>query len=75
MPARYLAIDSKVKRWWMTMRTPLCLIPEGNDIYTIVYTAWMKDPRKLNAKTRFNPIGMVKVKLDSVVLEEITNKL
>lgn len=75
MPARYLAIDSKVKRWWMTMRTPLCLIPEGNDIYTIVYTAWMKDPRKSNAKTRFNPIGMVKVKLDSVVLEEITNKL
>ena len=23
------------------MRTPLCLIPEGDNVYTIVYTAWM----------------------------------
>lgn len=22
------------------MRTPLCLIPEGDNVYTIVYTAW-----------------------------------
>ena len=39
------------------MRTPLCLIPEGDNVYTIVYTAW--------DDTRFHPIGMVKVKLKS----------
>lgn len=75
--ARYLAIDSHVNKWWMVMRTPLCLIPEGNNIYTIVYTAWVKDQtsEKPNAKTRFNPIGMVKIKLHTEVLEEISKEL
>lgn len=75
--ARYLAIDSDVNKWWMTMRTPLCLIPEGDNIYTIVYTAWVKDPKsyRANAKTRFNPIGMVQVKLDPEALEEVTSDL
>ena len=75
--ARYLAIDSKVNKWWMVMRTPLCLIPEGENVYTIIYTAWAPDTKssKANAKTRFNPIGMVKVKLDTEVLEELTKEL
>ena len=75
--ARYIAIDSKVKRWWMTMRTPLCLIPEGDNIYTVIYTAWVNDPAGSSptAKTRFNPIGMVKLKLELDALEEITEEL
>lgn len=75
--ARYIAIDSKVNKWWMTMRTPLCLIPEGDEVYTIVYTAWVHDDTSdnPNAKTRFNPVGMVKVKIDNRVLDEIAKRL
>lgn len=75
--ARYLAIDSYINKWWMVMRTPLCLIPEGDDVYTIIYTAWVKDEGNENphAKTRFNPIGMVKVKLDRDVLDKTCNEL
>ncbi|MDR2146333.1 MAG: hypothetical protein LBE91_07740 [Tannerella sp.] len=65
--ARYIPFDTKVKRWWTVMRTPLCLILEGDNIYTIVYTAWVNG--------RFNPVGMVKVQLDTDVLEDITNRL
>ena len=65
--ARYIAIDTKVKKWWTVMRTPLCLIPEGNNVYTIVYTAW--------DDTRFHPIGMVKVKLNPEVLDKLTAEL
>jgi hypothetical protein len=54
--AHYLPIETKVKKWWKIMRTPLCLIPEGNDIYTIVYAA-------IN-ENRFHPMGMVQVKLN-----------
>ena len=65
--ARYIAIDTKVKKWWTVMRTPLCLIPEGDNVYTIVYTAW--------DDTRFHPIGMVKVKLNPEVLDKLTAEL
>jgi hypothetical protein len=63
--ARYLPLHTKVKRWWSTMRTPLCLIPEGDNVYTIVYAAY-NQPNK-----RFHPMGMVKVKMDPKVLEEL----
>ena len=66
--AHYLPIDTKVKKWWHTMRTPLGLIPEGNDIYTIVYAA-------INNNMRFHPMGMVQVKLNREVLDEIKNNL
>ena len=66
--AHYLPIDTKVKKWWHTMRTPLGLIPEGDDIYTIVYAA-------VNNDMRFHPMGMVQVKLNREVLEEITKNL
>ncbi len=66
--AHYLPIDTKVKKWWHTMRTPLGLIPEGNDIYTIVYAA-------INNEMRFHPMGMVQVKLNREVLDEITKNL
>jgi predicted GH43/DUF377 family glycosyl hydrolase len=60
--ARYLPIETKVDKWWDIMRTPLCLIPEGNDVYTIVYAA-------IDLKKRFHPMGMVKVKLNKEVME------
>jgi hypothetical protein len=63
--ARYLPIHTKVKRWWSTMRTPLCLIPEGDNVYTIVYAAFA-EPNK-----RFHPMGMVKVRMKPQVLEQL----
>ena len=51
----------------MTTRTPLCLIPEEDDIYDCLYCMDQRSP-KTNAKTQLNPIGMVKVKLDPIVL-------
>jgi hypothetical protein len=60
--ARYLPIETKVDKWWDIMRTPLCLIPEGNDVYTIVYAA-------IDLKRRFHPMGMVKVKLNKDVMD------
>ncbi len=66
--AHYLPIDTKVKKWWHTMRTPLGLIPEGDDIYTIVYAA-------VNNDMRFHPMGMVQVKLNREVLDEIAKTL
>ncbi|HWJ26640.1 MAG TPA: hypothetical protein VNS32_08855, partial [Flavisolibacter sp.] len=61
--ARYIPIQAKVKRWWNTMRTPLCLIPEGNNVYTILYAA-------VESK-RFHPIGQVKVRMNTEVLEQL----
>lgn len=63
--ARYLPLHTKVKRWWSTMRTPLCLIPEGDNVYTVVYAAFA------NPNKRFHPIGMVKLKMNNDVLEEL----
>jgi hypothetical protein len=66
--ARYLPIETKVNKWWDIMRTPLCLIPEGNDVYTIVYNA-------IDSKRRFHPTGMVKVKLNKDVMESRLSEL
>jgi len=66
--ARYLLIETKVDKWWDIMRTPLCLIPEGNDVYTIVYAA-------IDLKRRFHPMGMVKVKLNKDVMDERLKEL
>lgn len=63
-PARYLPFAPKVNKWWDIMRTPLCLIPEGNDVYTILYAA-------ISNNRRFHPIGMVKVKLNRGVLDTL----
>ena len=60
--ARYWPIETKMKKWWDIMRTPLCLIPEGNDVYTIVYNA-------IDLKKRFHPTGMVKLKLNRDVMD------
>ena len=44
------------------MRTPLCLIPEENGIYTVLYAAICDDKR-------FHPIGLVRLKLNKNVLK------
>lgn len=59
--AVYFPIHTKVRKWWDTMRTPLGLIPEGDDVYTIIYNA-------INDR-RFHPAGMVRVLLKPDVLE------
>lgn len=66
--AHYLPIETKVDKWWDIMRTPLCLIPEGNDVYTIVYNA-------IDLKKRFHPTGMVKLKLNREVMESRLKEL
>lgn len=60
--ARYLPIETKVDKTWDIMRTPLCLIPEGNDVYTIIYNT-------IDLKKRFHPTGMVRVKLNQDALK------
>lgn len=60
--AHYFPIHTKVKKWWDIMRTPLGIIPEGNNEYTIVYAA-------IDKAKRFHPMGMVKVKLNTDVLD------
>ena len=53
--ATYFPIRTKVNKWWTTMRTPLGLVPEGDNLYTIIYAA-------INER-RFHPMGMVRVRL------------
>ncbi|MDQ6479119.1 hypothetical protein [Dyadobacter sp. LHD-138] len=60
--AHCFPIHTKVKKWWDIMRTPLGIIPEGNNEYTIVYVA-------IDKSKRFHPMGMVKVKLNTDVLD------
>ena len=60
--ASYIPIETKVNKWWDIMRTPMCLIDEGNDIFTIVYAA-------IDLKKRFHPMGKVQVKLNRNVLK------
>lgn len=62
--ARYLPIETKVSKWWDIMRTPMCLIDEGNDVFTIVYAA-------IDLKKRFHPIGKVQVKLNRENLKDV----
>jgi len=50
------------------MRTPLCLIPEGNDQFTIVYAA-------IDKKQRYHPMGMIKVKLNTNIADAKLNQL
>jgi hypothetical protein len=66
--AHYIPIDVKVKKWWDTMRTPLCLMPVGDGVYNIVYAAIDND-------RRYHPMGFVQVKMDMEVLEQIAAEL
>jgi hypothetical protein len=66
--AGYLPLHTKVRKWWKTMRTPLCLIDEGDNVYTMFFTAW-------RAEGMFHPIGMVKLRLDAGKLREAACRL
>lgn len=46
------------------MHTPVCLVGEGNNLYTILYAA-------IDVEKRFHPMGMVKVKLNVFALKTI----
>jgi hypothetical protein len=37
--ASFIDLTKKSRRWWTNMRTPLCLIPEENGLFTVFYTA------------------------------------
>jgi hypothetical protein len=55
-----IALEPKVKRWWQNMRTPLGLIPEGDGLYTVFYTAFAP---AWNDPDRFGNVGMVRLRL------------
>lgn len=61
-PAEYIPIEKKVKRWWKNIRTPMCLIPEGDNIYTLLYSG-------IRQHDKFQPIGLVKLRLNLEVME------
>lgn len=64
--ARYIPLHTKLNVWWHTMRTPLCLISEGDNIYTILFAA-------IN-NNRFHPIGMLKVRLNVEAYMQLLNQ-
>jgi hypothetical protein len=43
------------RKWWHTLRTPLCFLiqPDGN--YAMYYTAWTKESVVINGANLFNP--------------------
>ncbi|MBW4888981.1 hypothetical protein KXQ82_04615 [Mucilaginibacter sp. HMF5004] len=61
--ARYIPLHTKIQAWWNVMRTPLCLIPEGDNNFTVLFAA-------INSK-RFHPIGSVRLKMDTRVFEQL----
>lgn len=38
--ARFIDLSTKVKKWWSLMRTPLCLIKEPDNSYTVFFTCF-----------------------------------
>ncbi len=43
-PGKALVIQPKRRRWARDVRTPLGLVPEGNDQYTLFYTGFEQNP-------------------------------
>lgn len=43
---RHIEIEPTVKRWWGDMRTPLSLIKEADNTYTMFFTAYKDRPDK-----------------------------
>lgn len=38
-PMEHIEVSEKMKSWWSEFRTPLCLIHESEDLYTVFFTA------------------------------------
>ena len=55
-PGERLGVPPGDANWSMDLRPPLCLIPGGNGIYTMLYTGKRKG-------ARFWPVGLVRLKL------------
>ncbi|NOR27960.1 MAG: hypothetical protein GQ540_05480 [Lutibacter sp.] len=53
--ARFIKLAPYTKKWWTTVRTPLCLIPENDGFYTVFFTAF--------TESGFAEVGKVKLKL------------
>jgi len=66
--AGYLPLHTKMRKWWKTMRTPLCLIEESENVYTMFFTAW-------RATGMFHPIGMAKLRLKPDKLKKAVSRL
>ena len=65
--AVYIPLHKEQKQWWHTMRTTLGFIPEGDNTYTVFFTAW--------ADIRFHQMGMAKLRLKPEKLAEAVGKL
>jgi len=55
-PVRHIPFEPAIAKWWRTMRTPLCVIPEGGHEYTMLFTAVID-------QERFFPLGRVRLRL------------
>jgi hypothetical protein len=55
-PGRRLDVQPGEANWSEDVRTPLCLIPEGNGVYTMLYTGKRKGQM-------FWPVGLVRLKI------------
>jgi hypothetical protein len=65
-PGRELIVQPKGKgRWADDVRTPLGLIPEGNDTFTLLYTGYEGVPETFSysGHPRYGSVGLVIVKL------------
>ena len=60
--AEFIDLEKHTKKWWTIMRTPMGLINEGNNIFTVFFTAYTD---KKVSDGEFSEIGMVKFKLVS----------
>lgn len=61
---KLLILEDKMKKWWTLLRTPMCLIKEDNDTYTIFFTAFTGgDYGNFVKNNGFACIGRLKVKL------------
>jgi hypothetical protein len=66
--AEPIKLTGKVDQWWNTMRTPLGLIDEGNNEFTVFYTAYGYDSTKHPQWfTGYGCVGMVRLKLKKQV--------
>jgi predicted GH43/DUF377 family glycosyl hydrolase len=48
-------VENKISKWWKMMRTPLCLIKEDDNTYTVFHTAYDKND--------YGSVGKLTVKL------------
>jgi len=79
--ATFINLEPEVKKWWTLMRTPLGLIPEGDNIYTVFFTALMemqdvedKHDESITSKRTYGVLGVVRLKLksDDVITKALT---